>query len=127
VDVHGGCRAAAANAGTGVAVSVVAKVRDKAAGVYEQAKAKYADSNAWQRAGHMTNRIRDLSGKATSSPLAGKLRDASGKATSSQLASKVRDASGKATSSQLAGKLRDASGKATAAVRDARARRHSHQ
>jgi uncharacterized protein YjbJ (UPF0337 family) len=92
-------------------VSVVAKVRDKAAGAYGQAKAKYGDSNAWQRAGHMTNRIRDLSGKAASSQLAGKLRDASGKATSSQ----------------LAGKLRDASGKATAAMKDARARRHSHQ
>jgi hypothetical protein len=108
-------------------VSVVAKVRDKAAGVYGQAKAKYGDSNAWQRAGHMTDRIRDLSGKATSSPLAGKLRDASGKATSSQLAGKLRDASGKATSSQLAGKFRDASGKATAAMKDARARRHPHQ
>jgi uncharacterized protein YjbJ (UPF0337 family) len=117
-------------------VSVVAKVRDKAAGVYGQAKAKYGDSNAWQRAGHMTNRmrssplagkLRDASGKATSSPLAGKLRDASGKATASPLAGKLRDASGKATSSPLAGKLRDASGKATAAVRDARARRHSHQ
>jgi len=109
----------------------VAKVKDKAAGVYEQAKAKYADSNARQRASqqasHMTSRIRDLSGKATSSQLAGKLRDASGKATSSQLAGKLRDASGKATSSQLAGKLRDASGKATAAVKDARARRHTHQ
>jgi hypothetical protein len=80
-------------------VSVVAKVKDKAAGVYEQAKAKYADSNARQRAGqqasHMTGRI--------------------------------RDASGKASSSQLAGKLRDASGKATAAVKDARARRRTHQ
>jgi len=102
-------------AGTEVAVSVVAKVKDKAAGVYEQAKARYADSNARQRASqqasHMTSRIRDLSGKATSGQLAGKLRDASGKATSGQ----------------LAGKLRDASGKATAAVKDARARRHSHQ
>ena len=121
-------------------MSVVAKVRDKAAGVYGQAKAKYGDSNAWQRAGHMTNRIRakatssplagklrDASGKASSSPLAGKLRDASGKASSSPLAGKLRDASGKASSSPLAGKLRDASGKATTAVRDARARRHSHQ
>jgi uncharacterized protein YjbJ (UPF0337 family) len=105
-------------------VSVVAKVRDKAAGVYGQAKAKYGDSNAWQRAGHVTDRIR---AKATSGQLAGKLRDASGKATSGQLAGKLRDASGKATSGQLAGKLRDASGKATAAMRDARARRHSHQ
>jgi hypothetical protein len=80
-------------------VSVVAKVKDKAAGVYEQAKAKYADANARQRAGQqasqMTSRIRDLPGKASSSP--------------------------------LAGKLRDASGKATAAVKDARARRHPHQ
>jgi uncharacterized protein YjbJ (UPF0337 family) len=112
-------------------VSVVAKVKDKALGVYEQAKARYADRNARQRAGQqasqMTGRIRDLSGKATSSPLAGKLRDASGKATSSPLAGKLRDASGKATSSPLAGKLRDASGKATAAVKDARARRHTHQ
>lgn len=97
--VQGGCRAVAAFAGTEVAVSVVAKVKDKAAGVYEQAKAKYADANARQRAGQqasqMTSRIRDLSGKASSSP--------------------------------LAGKLRDASGKATAAVKDARARRHPHQ
>ena len=66
-------------------MSVVAKVKDKAAGAYEQAKARYADSNARQRAGQqasqMTSRIRDLSGKAASSPLAGKLRDASGKAT----------------------------------------------
>ena len=80
-------------------MSVVAKVKDKAAGVYEQAKAKYADGNSRQRAGQqagqMTSRIRDLSGKAASSP--------------------------------LAGKLRDASGKATAAVKDARARRHPHQ
>jgi len=80
-------------------VSVVAKVKDKAASVYGQAKARYADGNARQRAGQqagqMTNRIRDLSGKATSS--------------------------------QLAGKLRDASGKATAAVKDARARRHPNQ
>jgi uncharacterized protein YjbJ (UPF0337 family) len=147
IDVHSGCRAEVAIAGTEVAVGVVAKVRDKAAGFYEQAKARYADRNARQRAGqqasHMTSRIRDLSGKAkssqvagklrdasgkaTSSQVAGKLRDASGKATSSQLAGKLRDASGKATSSQLAGKLRDASGKATAAVKDARARRHAHQ
>jgi uncharacterized protein YjbJ (UPF0337 family) len=115
LDVHSGCRADAAFAGTEVAVSVVAKVKGKAAGVYEQAKARYADRNARQRAGqqasHMTSRIRDLSGKAKSSQVAGKLRDASGKATSSQ----------------LAGKLRDASGKATAAVKDARARRHAHQ
>ena len=80
-------------------MSVVAKVKDKAAGAYEQAKARYADSNARQRAGqqasHMTSRIRDLSGKAASSP--------------------------------LAGKVRDASGKATAAVKDARARRHAQQ
>jgi hypothetical protein len=147
LDVHSGCRADAAIAGTEVAVGVVAKVRDKAAGVYEQAKAKYADSNARQRAGqqasHMTSRIRDLSGKAKSSQAAGKLRDASGKATSSQAAAKLRDASGKATSSQAAAKLRDASGKATssqlaaklrmasgkatAAVKDARARRRAHQ
>ena len=96
-------------------MSVVAKVRDKATGAYEQAKAKYSGSNARQRAGQqasqMTSRIRDLSGKATSSPLA----------------AKVRDASGKATSSPLAAKVRDASGKATAAVKDARARRHAHQ
>ncbi len=112
-------------------MSVVAKVRDKAAGAYAHAKARYADSNAMQRAGqqasHMTSRIRDLSGKARSSQAAGKLRDASGKATSSQLAGKLRDASGKARSSQAAGKLRDVSGKATAAVKDARARRHAHQ
>jgi hypothetical protein len=96
-------------------VSVVAKVKDKASGVYEQAKARYSDSNARQRAGQqasqMTSRIRDLSGKASASPLAAKLRDASGKASTSPLAAK----------------LRDASGKATTAVKDARARRHAHQ
>ena len=96
-------------------MSVVAKVRDKAAGVYEQAKTRYADSNARHRAGQqasqMTSRLRDLSGKATSG----------------QLAAKVRDASGKATSGQLAAKLRDASGKATSAVKDARGRRHVHR
>jgi hypothetical protein len=80
-------------------VSVVEKVKDRATEVYEQARARYADSSAKHRAGHqaghMSSRIRDLSGKATSSP--------------------------------LAAKLRDASGKASAAVKDARARRHSHQ
>jgi len=80
-------------------VSVVAKVKDKAAGVYGQAKARYADSNARQRAGEQA----------------------------SQMSSRIRDLSGKASSSPLAGKLRDASGKATAAVKDARARRHPNQ
>jgi hypothetical protein len=86
-------------AGTEVAVSVVAKVKDKATGVYEQAKARYSGSNARQRAGQQA----------------------------SHMTSRIRDASGKASSSQLAGKLRDASGKASAAVKDARARRHTHQ
>ena len=96
-------------------MSVVAKVKDKAAGVYEQAKVRYADSNARQRAGQQA------------SDMTSRLRDASGKATSSRMAGKLRDASGKATSSRMAGKLRNASGKATAAVKDARARRHAHQ
>ena len=80
-------------------MSVVAKVKDKAASVYGQAKARYADGNARQRAGQQA----------------------------SEMTSRIRDLSGKATSSQLAGKLRDASGKATAAVKDARARRHPNQ
>ena len=80
-------------------MSVVAKVRDKASGVYGQAKARYASSNARQRTGQQA----------------------------SQLTSRIRDLSGKANTSQLAAKLRDASGKATTAVKDARARRHAHQ
>ena len=80
-------------------MSVVAKVKDKAAAAYEQAKAKYSGSNARQRAGQQA----------------------------SQMTSRLRDMSGKATSGQLAGKLRDASGKATSAVKDAKARRHTHQ
>ncbi|HTZ91265.1 MAG TPA: hypothetical protein VMB74_02610 [Streptosporangiaceae bacterium] len=77
----------------------MAKVRDKASGVYGQAKARYASSNARQRTGQQA----------------------------SQLTSRIRDLSGKANTSQLAAKLRDASGKATTAVKDARARRHAHQ
>ena len=96
-------------------MSVVAKVRDKASGVYGQAKARYASSNARQRTGQQA------------SQLTSRIRDLSGKANTSQLAAKLRDASGKANTSQLAAKLRDASGKATTAVKDARARRHAHQ
>jgi hypothetical protein len=118
-----------------MAVSLVAKVRDAAGELYGHAKARYAASDtlqkasrqAGQAAGRVTSRVRDLSGKAASSPTAGKIRDLSGKAASSPTAGKIRDLSGKAASSPTAGKIRDLSGKATAAVRDARARRPDHR
>jgi hypothetical protein len=102
-----------------MAVSLVAKVRDAAGELYGHAKARYAASDTMQKASHqagqaasrVTSRVRDLSGKAASSPTAGK----------------IRDLSGKAASSPTAGKIRDLSGKATAAVRDARARRPEHR
>jgi len=82
-------------AGTVVAVSLVAKVRDTASELYGHAKARYAASDAMQRAGQqagqaagrVSNRVRDLSGKAASTPMAAKIRDLSGKA-----AAAVRDA-----------------------------------
>jgi len=62
-------------------VSLVAKVRDTAGGLYEQAKVKYGDSDAMQRAGKQasqaasqagdlaaqaTDRLKDLAGKTSS-------------------------------------------------------------
>ena len=78
-----------------MAVSLVAKVRDAAGELYGHAKARYAASDTMQKASHqagqaagrVTSRVRDLSGKAASSPTAGKIRDLSGKATAA-----VRDA-----------------------------------
>jgi hypothetical protein len=78
-----------------VAVSLVAKVRNTAGGLYGQAKARYAASDTMRKAGEqasqaanrMTSRVRDLSGKAASGPMAGKIRDLSGKA-----AAAVKDA-----------------------------------
>jgi hypothetical protein len=62
-------------------VSLVAKIRGSAEGLYQQAKARYADSNAMQRAGkqagdtaaqagqaagQLTKRVKDLAGKTSS-------------------------------------------------------------
>jgi hypothetical protein len=120
-----------------MAVGLVAKVRDKATELYRQAKARYADSETMQKAGQqagqaasrVTGRVRDVSGKAASSPMADKIR-------SSPMGDKIRDLSGKAASSPMADKIRsspmgdkirDLSGKAAAAVKDAQARRPEHR
>ena len=62
-------------------MSLVTKVRDTAGGLYEQAKVKYGDSDAMQRAGKQasqaasqagdlaaqaTDRLKDLAGKTSS-------------------------------------------------------------
>ena len=84
-------------------MTLVTKVKDKAGGLYGQAKAKYAASDTIQKAGLQ----------------AGK--------TAGQVASRLRDMTGKAASGQMAGKVRELPGKATAAVKDARARRLAHR
>jgi hypothetical protein len=71
-----------------MAVGLVAQVRYTAGELYEQAKARYAASDTMRKAGQQagqaasrtTRRVRDLSGKAASGPMADKIRDLSGKA-----------------------------------------------
>ena len=96
-------------------MSLVSKIRNTAGGMYGQAKAKYAASPAMQKAGQQA-------GHATSQ-VAGKLRDASGRASSSHTAASLRKMSGRAASAPVADRLRELPGKATAAVKDAQSRR----
>jgi hypothetical protein len=62
-------------------VSLVAKVRDTAGGLYEQAKGKYSDSDTMQRAGKQASQAAaqagDLATQAT-----GRLKDLAGKTSS---------------------------------------------
>jgi hypothetical protein len=69
-------------------VSLVTRVRDTAGGLYQQARDKYSDSEAMQRAtrqasekaGQAAGRARDLAGKQARD-LAGKSRSAAGRAS----------------------------------------------
>lgn len=80
-------------------MSLVAKVKDTAGSLYGQAKAKYAESDALQKAGQQAGQA------------------------AGQAAGKLRGLSGKAGSGQLGDRLRAARDKATTTVKDARARK----
>jgi hypothetical protein len=75
-------------------MSLVAKVRDTAGGLYEQAKVKYGDSDAMQRAGKQASQAAsqagDLAAQATD-----RLKDLAGKT-----ASAVKSARSKGTADQ---------------------------
>jgi len=74
-------------------VSLVAKVKNRAEGLYEQAKSKYADSESMQKAGKQAG----------------------------QAASQAGHATGKAAS-QVADRVKDLASKTSSAVKDARAK-----
>ena len=71
-----------------MAVGLVAKVINTASELYGQAKARYDASHTMRKAGQqagqaasrMTDRARDLSGKAASGPMADKIRDLTARA-----------------------------------------------
>jgi hypothetical protein len=90
-------------------VSVVAKVRGSAEGLYQQAKARYADSETMQRAG---KRAGKRAGEA-----AAQARRAAG-----QGAGQAGQAAG-----HLKERVKDLAGKTSSAVRDARSRAAAHK
>jgi hypothetical protein len=76
-------------------VSLVAKVKDKAGGLYEQARAKYADNDAMQKVGRQAGEAAQKAGKQASeaaSQATDRLKDLAAKTTSA-----VKDARGKGT------------------------------
>ncbi len=70
-------------------MSLMTKVKGKAGDLVGQAKAKYSASDGMQKAGQQAGQ--------TAGQVKGKLRDLTGKATSSDAADRVRDLTGKAT------------------------------
>jgi hypothetical protein len=81
---------------TGGEVSLVAKVKDTAGDMVNQARAKYSESDAMQKAGRQAGQAASQAGQAANQ-MAGKLRD-----------------------TQLAGRLKELAGKTTSAVKGAR-------
>jgi hypothetical protein len=72
-------------------VSLVAKVKDKAGGLYEQARAKYADNDTMQKAGEAAQKAGKQASEAASQAT-DRLKDLAAKTTSA-----VKDARGKGT------------------------------
>jgi len=84
-------------------VSLVAKVKDTAGDIYQQAKTKYAESDAMQKAGKQAGQAASQAGQAAGH-MAGRLKD-----------------------TQLAGRLKDSAGKTGSAVTGATAKGPSNQ
>jgi hypothetical protein len=90
-------------------VSLVTKVRDTAGGLYQQAKAKYASSDAMQKAGQQAGQVRQKAGKQAG-----------------QMAGQAREIAGK-QAGVLASKLKEYADRATTAAKDARAKGTAHR
>jgi len=83
-------------------VSLVAKVKDTAGDLYQQAKTKYSDSDAMQKAGkqagqaaaHAGQTAGQMAGKLKDTPLAGRLKDLAGKTGSAVKGARPKDGDG---------------------------------
>lgn len=91
-------------------MSLVAKVKDTAGDLYQQAKAKYSDNDAMQKAGKQAGHAASQAGQA-----AAHAGHAAG-----QMAGRLKD-------TQLAGRLKDLAGKTTSAVKSARPKGATHE
>ena len=91
-------------------MSLVEKVKGTAGDLYQQAKAKYSDSDAMQKAGKQAGQAAAQAGKA------GKQ---AGQAAG-QMAGKLKD-------TPLAGRLKDLAGKSTSAVKGDRSKGTAHE
>jgi len=77
-------------------VSLVAKVKDTAGDMVQQAKTKYSESDAMQKAGKQAGQAAAQAGQAATQA-AGRIKD-------TQLAGRLKDLAGKTTSAVKGGK-----------------------